>query len=914
MTHSPISSDESSDEALFVRRILEFWRDKEHSIVKSQIEQFIHTYPQSEYVDSLLLILGDTFCHEKNYEAGLAAYNRIQTTVIQEKVFNNRLDCLYHLHRHEQLTAEIDNKLYSPAPVRDRDLWTYYKAEALLNAAKQDSNPESRIIKFEQARLLFDNLISSEHKDNAKLALIEIEVESGRSDNAAKLYMELAQDMPENKHEMLLHAARLQGTYSPKDAIPLLDDIQKSAKTDLSSQAALNKVVLLFEEGLHERIISEKEILQNLVQKEQMPFLHFYIGRSYYALNEHDQAIQHLLPLLDNTRWISNQDSPIEKTILLTVAACAHHQNDLTLLDSMKSRFEKNHAYDPLFAKILYMNGLTCHRMHKYKDALEEFQRITKDYPSFEQIDNVLFEKGVLEYKTNNLAESRKTFLELLENSPHTPASLNAIQYLPCISLQQLEQAEERGEACLQLRETLLSDICTALQTEGALKQTQRPAYLLKLAKVNYDMFRYEDAMQALKHLIEAYPDDENLFQAHLLLAICYQEGMNDPNGFALNAERVLELKPEFGDQARLRLNLFNTYLEMARETTHAEQAYTEKAADHLFKVYQENEGQIKPENKLWMGDYFYARVKTYSDDYEVEQLKHNRALEYASKALSIYSSMYPNADQWPITNETVNVENELFKLSNLHGWLNDRDMQIKILDHLYSFQKKEPQWAWPLRNRIILAKAYSLQQQGKSDEAYELYNILAIQTKPTDRRLANTAKLQWARLKFQMLPQEKRSIDSDEILAILKALKDLQIQKNIAHEPIHLEAALDYTQIRSTLEPENNRNEQALFLLKRVKQEFNSRGDLQSKDYHAGREKNPSKEAIFQAYSMLIDASISRLEAMVALDRSEHDAKIEAAYCIYQNLFTENYALTKYLVDKAQQGIEMIKKSDPNL
>src|ERR1700722_6055696 len=99
-------SEPPSEQALFVRRILEFWRDREHAIVKSQIKQFIALYPESDYTDSLLVILGDLLWKEQNFEEALATYHTIKKSNLKEKVFNNRLDCLYHLKKYDNLIDE----------------------------------------------------------------------------------------------------------------------------------------------------------------------------------------------------------------------------------------------------------------------------------------------------------------------------------------------------------------------------------------------------------------------------------------------------------------------------------------------------------------------------------------------------------------------------------------------------------------------------------------------------------------------------------------------------------------------------------------------------------------------------------------------------------------------------------------
>src|SRR5262249_16660286 len=150
----------------------------------------------------------------------------------------------------------------------------------------------------------------------------------------------------------------------------------------------------------------------------------------------------------------------------------------------------------------------------------------------------------------------------------------------------------------------------------------------------------------------------------------------------------------------------------------------------------------------------------------------------------------------------------------------------------------------------------------GKTDEALKTYKTLTTTLKSSDPFVVNASKLQWARLAFATLPQSKHTIEDQDMMAILKALKDLQIRKSLAQEPIHLEAETDYATIRAPLEPEDKRDEQLRFQLLRIKEDYTSREDLWSKDYYASRQKLPEKDFIYHAYMMLIDAHTAHVEA----------------------------------------------------
>src|SRR5579872_2076941 len=88
---------ESDEEALFLRRIADFWEEGEYQIAKSQMEEFIVEFPESSFSDALCAALGDLYLREKNFSTALNYYARIQTPEISTQVFLNRMHCLYEM-------------------------------------------------------------------------------------------------------------------------------------------------------------------------------------------------------------------------------------------------------------------------------------------------------------------------------------------------------------------------------------------------------------------------------------------------------------------------------------------------------------------------------------------------------------------------------------------------------------------------------------------------------------------------------------------------------------------------------------------------------------------------------------------------------------------------------------------------
>lgn len=909
---NPSPSEISTDEALFVRRILEFWRDKDNALVKSQINQFLAQYPQSEYKESLLVILGDSYWNEKNYPLAFKVYKSISKSPYQEKVFNNYLDCLYHLgdfrEINQALHSKIKTEFLDPAD-QEQTLWTYYQAEALLNLAKQDANAIERAQELEQARDCFQKLLNSDHRVNAKLGLAEIESLKGNAEQVVQYYIELADDAPEKQVEMLLRAAQLQAQYEPEIALIELGKIQ-GLYGEYSSEAALNRLGLLLDLQRYSQIIDEEPEFFKALKTSQHPILHLYVGRSHFYLNQYDKALIHLQGLQKPECRLPNDDLSLEKSSVIMMAVCAYHLHDLNLAISLRQKFQHQFPQDPALAEMLYYEAMTLAYFQKYPEALNSFEQILTEFPTYAHKENVQYEKSVLLYKLGQWRESRTSFAELIDKKEDAKHYLPSLQYMPCISMQLLEQAENEGDPdSKKYREDLLEDLKAVLNHAEQLDGAQRSKYILQLGKAEYDLQHYQNAIETLNGYIENTPNDENLFQGHLLLALCFHEGIRDPAQFALHAEKVLNIKPGFADNSRLRMNLFNAYIELAKNSDQKDVLYG-NAAEHLFLALKEGKEPIKLKNQLWLANFYYHKIRSVKQDYEIEPLDSAELATLAEKALAIYQNALIPLTEVAFTNDNLALEMEYYKISNLLGWISLTQEQKQLLIFLIQAQNNQPHLNWKLRPRALFSLANTNSLRGENDEALKNYLQVFTYYKSSDPYSISASKLKWARLAFDALPALKQTIEDPESIAILKALKDVQIHKLLLQEPIHLEAGLDYAHIRSSLEAADRQKEQHIFLLKRMKEDFTSRNDLWSKEYTEARQRYPEKNKLFEAYMTLVEAHIHLLEAQLEEQKNLALSKDnrEKAKALYQKLISDEHAISKYLVHQAKSGLQQLE------
>ena len=175
----------------------------------------------------------------------------------------------------------------------------------------------------------------------------------------------------------------------------------------------------------------------------------------------------------------------------------------------------------------------------------------------------------------------------------------------------------------------------------------------------------------------------------------------------------------------------------------------------------------------------------------------------------------------------------------------------------------------------------------------------------------SSAAQLEKSRLFFTLCPEEKRSEENPEIIEVLSSLKDLQIQKKIYSEPLHLEAALEYADIRTSLAPTEKRIETALFFLNRLKEDFTNAEDPALKDYTAANTAFPEKSSLYHNYLKCLDAEIGRLQALQCRKSKELDTAKTLEQSA-QTLLTEVVSsknVTPYLLERAELNMSAIRR-----
>jgi tetratricopeptide (TPR) repeat protein len=797
----------SGKEALALRRIVGFWKDGDLSIAKKQILDFLSENPESSTADQLHAMLGDLYCQEKKYQEAYASYQKIQGSEAKDKVLFSSLCCLFQL-RDFPGVIELSEKYFSQRregqEAYDAHLFTF---EAYFRTALKNPNTAEQKSLAEKAYAHYQYLDSG--SDPALLSsYAEVQRILQQYPQAISTYLSLAEKNPENQEEYLFQVARLQTYLDKAEAIKTFDAVAKK-ENKASKAAAFNELVLLFEAKRYEEFLSVFPERSGAVPQNKKSLLQLYLGKSHYALGHYKEATTPLLNYIQT----ENTKDPQMKVALICLIDSAYMTKNLDLLKESMQKLQVLFPKDNYYAQALLFRAHLSLELKDQTQASSDLQEITKHFPLFENQEELLFASAYLLAKQEKWEESRKTFLVLLEKFPSTIHKEMIYRHLVNCSFK------------LNDKPQLASHLYTLLRQAVSLSKEEKREFHFLLTKTLYDVAQYGSAIEELERYLAEYNDHSTAAEAHLLCALCHQKFSN-LKAFIQHAEKALSLRSDLGQKGLLHLHLFNAYLSLNDQ---------DNAAEHLLLAFLQENTPVKWENQLWLADYFYQK-------------------ELHDKASIVFDKIIHSQDLGPALEETV------LKYADLLHLLKRDAEKARLLDQLVHAQENQnPNWKYQKQALFELAMTY--EALGEKKNALSLYASLINSSSQITSYIGTESRLRHARLEYALLKNEEKNEENPHFIAILSSLKELQIKKNIQSEPCHLEAALDYAEIRSSLFPLEQRQEKLLFFLNRMKEDFLSDEDIVSKEYLSSRKEFAEKDALFQTYMRYLEAKIMTLE-----------------------------------------------------
>ena len=896
--HTPTQPTQiqSDEEAFLIRRIAEFWKDGDYQIVKTQILDFFDRYPESNLKDYFLGILGDIYLQENHYEKALNSYEAINNPEITEKIILNKLQCYYELDQFNHLVLEgkpfIEKKIEA---LEDRKQELYFLvAEGFFRQALEEDNPEVKVSLVSQARNYYDQLSGTSYSEASTFALAEIYAILGENEKGAETYLNLAEHHPDMKEDLLFQAGILQSHYDRSAAIATFNQI-KEIDGSKAHDASFNLIVLLFQNENYKEVITSYEKIASSIPESYQPTFDFIVGKSFFSTGDYVNAVDPL------SRYIDSQYMPNDqlKNALLIQMTCAHQIANEELFNKTFEKLDMLFPNDPEIPKALFMHAMILKEQGAISRADEKLMEIKEKYNGFEDQESFLFEYGLLAHQNERWEESYETLKEYLSTYPQSPRINAAWKLFLSSSLNFYKYSDEESTYG---KEAFFEDLKLVLNNHGFLTPKEMKDYSLLYAKTAYELEAYSAALQVLQDFIFTKDIEERdpvtLAEAHFIAGLCHGEMQADDSAFCMHLEQAMLLNPEMYDTSTTHLQLYNAYISLAgygngkqvEADADQQRDFIFHAAQHLQEAIDKGEGGVKKENRLWLANHYFQNVKEYVDAHWTHKPSdHPEVVNALDRAMQHYEHLlYRYGHPVELTAENFYLENEFLKFSKLMAYREHNQERLNLIKNLIEQQSRKPELNWNSHKQALFELATAYQDLGDSEKAYETFSFIQSSSDHFPISMLNIATLESTRLHFNLLEDAYKTESNEEVLSILNDLKELQIRKNASSEPIHLEAALDYANIRSELGEDTEKDSRYLFFLKRMQDDFTSQEDLVTQDYLINLNQNTAKKQIFDLYMKFIDAEKYRLEAKQMYNQeclSEMEELHESALSLYSEI-----------------------------
>lgn len=887
----------SPKEALMLRRITEYWKDGDYATVKRQIEDFLEKNPETSLRDHLQAMLGDLYFQERDFRQALATYNLVANPEIKEKTFFNHLQAHFELKDYPGVIEKAESYLKDPSiQGKEEDIKIrYILAEACFREALKCKELDQKIHYLKMAKPHYKVLSQTKYGDKTLFPLAEIHRLLREDARAAALYLQLAELHPQYRERFLFQAAVLQIKENKNEALKTFEKVQ-ALGGKRSRLAAFNQLIILYQTEKYKEYLSLYKDVIHLMPQQKLALLQFYEGRCHYNLKDFPQAIMAFENFIVSTKGRSKE----LKSALLLLVNCARFSQDIPLLERTLYTFKDSFPTDKEMPKIIMIHAQMCQENGDLVKALNDLKILANEYPQFEEMELASYKCATILMQLDKWKEAQAQWSFFIENFPKSERKNAAWRHLINSSIEELKNAPELLSK--EPKENFVRILEQALEKEEILNPQEKQKYVLILAKCKCELEKYIEVIPVLSQFIADHTNPECLAEAHLLMAICQQKSKSDDHLFIYHAEKALSFNFEISEKEILHLELYNAYLNLAflKQDQNQEQHFMQKAAEHLYLSKTWKEQGIKTENYLWLMNYYYNKaIQGNISDFE-------KACELFSCILKI------KEESLSISMDSIYLENEALKFAHLLGLNKKFKDQLNILEKLVQKQEEYEQFPWKMKRRAIFELAKAYEQEGQFQNALNSYQYLVNTGEGIATMVTSAAQLHLSKLEYKLLKPEQREAENPEIITLLHSLKDLQIQKKLLAEPIHLEAALTYAEIRTTLSKEEERLQNQIFFFKRMQEDFSLDQDPIAEEYHRLCRDHPEKKALFCSYMKYIDVLILQAEAGIAFiegDISKSQESEQKSLELLEDLLKTRESLQPYLIDRVHRKKAEISK-----
>ena len=897
----------TKEEGFMLRRITEFWKDQDYETVKKEILGFLKTHENSKFCDQLRGNYGDLLIQEGNYIEALASYQKIKHASVVETFLLNQMQCFYELEQYDELISYGMPYLtkMSKELLERKDEFYFLMAEGYFRASLKISAMDKKNTYLNKALPLYEKILDSSFNDPCMFALAEIYRLQSSNDKAQSFFVELSKRHPARKEELLFHAALAQAEFDKSLAITTFSEIMKM-KGEKSKDSALNRLILFFQEERYQEVVSHYSEVLNLIEEEKKSTLEYIIARSYFALKSYDKANLHLEKFLS-----ANEGSKEERrnALLMQLSTAQFLKNEKLYKDAL-DELEIAFPDDKELCQAVFIHAMMLKELGRASEAEFTLAKLIENKTIFKDEEVLYLEYGLVAYNNDNWALSRKTlndFVNKYTTSNHSPI---AWKYLLSSSLNLLK-ANQEGKQRDYSKVEFLNDLNKIMERSEVLDTDEKLECLFLQGKLCYELEKYDVALAHLKKFIYDHSQNDHIAEAHLLTALCHHKLGNSNDMFCTHAEKALSLDKNLAKKGALHLELFNAYLTIAKDSE-MHKALIEKARLHLYTALSLGEKNIKVENRLWLAHSYlsdlFSDAQVFFTDGDVPA-----DLETFNRSFALFEEILldPSTDALAgISADQTFLEWEVLKYANLLGRKKESQKKIRVLRSLIEQQSHNPSWNWQARQEALFEIAKTYELSGDNENAIDTYSFISTLQSNKKTFIEEYAKFSAMRLNFDRFPLNQKNENNKMIFTILSTLKDTQIQKSPASEPLHLESALEYAKIRGLISKNKDPHLKYLFFLNRITEDFTNNQDPMVEKYSHQTQEKENCTKLFAQYMKFIEAESLRIEAIIKVKDNHIALSVDLSQKAKQLLLSlKKEKVSVYLSRRIDESLNLVKK-----
>lgn len=886
----------SIDQTVELRRIAEYWNEKDYRSARLHIQDFLIRYPSHSQADHLHAMLGDLHFLKNQYKEAISNYEAIQSKEVKRECQFRYLHSLYCQKEYQSFLALAPLALKDPHRTGEEiDALRLNFGEASYQLGLSLEGKEQKDL-LQQALSSYQQLMQTKYGDSTLLHQAHIYTLLENYPKAASLYLLLAQNQKEKKEIYLFQAGSLQKHFDKKGAISMFKHLCE-LQGETAGKAAFNHLILTFEEKSYRDFILSHDKLSHHLPKELFPIIQYYLGRALFAEKDYPHAVNALTAALASDKIDRSQ----RKSALLGIAASAKELNRFSLFENALEQMQKEFVNDKELIHLFQIHIEWAKEEQLFAKARESISYLLNNTHDFTLKESLLYDQMLLFSKEKNWEESALIAQELLHIYQKGHRQADLLRHL--IRCRFEDQIAASSETEKIKKELFLESLLIGVAHSKNLEIQEREKLLFTLGKTQFELSQFSHAIHTLNQCLVDFPNNAFLADAHLLIALCYQKGMEDHAQFAAHAEQAILFHSD--QTPGLHLSLYNTYLTLATLAAEEDKpGLVEKAAYHLFCALDHVK---QDQNRHWLANYYYQKYK--------------QDKKYLEKATSALEQLFSKEEirrfsigkeedvegnlPLSIDGKSMELEIEAVRLAELYGESQEQSIKkLLILKALHKTQLASPSLGWKHQRMVLFEMGKAYAKRNQYQEAIALFDDLISNAPHAPSYYAIAAQLEKIKLQFEKLKIEEKREESTEIRQILDTLKQIQIQRSLCAEPLYLEAALTYIDIKVASTPTREQSLHKQHLLTQMKANFSSLEDPLVQQYLSVKSEFPQKMELFKQYMDFIDAEVQLLEGLKTTDKGS----LHHVWSVLNRLESQSTEETLILrISKSKESLEKV-------